>query len=109
MDWWTPESGGVIGACLGSAVGVGFGAVPGLVLAPMAERGERREFSDLYLRTTFALGVLMALAALFALAIGQPWHVWGVLLLPASLLLLLVPAVHHGLKTRYTRAAMQQG
>jgi len=104
MDWWTPEQAGVIGAVSGVAIGVGFGGVSGGMLAGLAKRGQARRGSRVYLRCVGALGLLLLLGAGAALIVGQPWYVWLSLLLPATLILALVPVVTYELARRYQAA-----
>jgi hypothetical protein len=76
--WWGGLGGGLIG-CLGS------------LTAWLAYKGKARRFVVAVLASLTGLGVLCGVAALVALAGGQPYAVWFPLLLGAVLLLSICP------------------
>jgi hypothetical protein len=76
--WWGGLGGGLIG-CLGS------------LMAWLAWQGKARRFVVAVLMGLTGLGVLCGIAALMALAGGQPYAVWLPLLLGAVLLLSICP------------------
>jgi hypothetical protein len=86
--WWSPETGGLIGAAAGSAVGV-FGALMGT----LCSLGRGRRFVIAGLLALGTSGLVLLAAGVAALALGQPYEVWY----PLVLLGVLDPALGFGL------------
>ncbi len=86
MEWWTPQQAGLLGGLIGGGGGgVLIGGIGGGLCGTLAGKGLARRFVMSYIT---AMGVLFAgvlLVGLYALAIGQPYHVWYVLGLPGAL------------------------
>ena len=69
--WWSERTAGLLGAIVGSVIGLA-GAVVGVFVA----RGRARRFVLLVLLGMVALGALFLGIALAAVAAGEPRHVW---------------------------------
>jgi hypothetical protein len=95
---------GLVGALLGSAVGVLGGGVYGPLVGTLAPQGKGRRLVFAYHWALVLAGCGLLVAGLTALAAGQPIHVWAVLggpgLLLAAILLPLTPV----LRARYRQA-----
>lgn len=92
--WWSLQTGNMLGAILGSCVGL-LGAVLGVALPLCAPRGKGRLALLALQIGGGGLGIAVLAAGLAALALGQPYHVWYPLLLSgllgAGVLLGLLP------------------
>jgi len=79
MEWWTEVQAGMIGGIVGGGVGgILYGAIGGGVCGPLAGKGLARRFVMGYITACAALGVVLLGIGLYALVIGQPFHVWFV-------------------------------
>lgn len=81
MDpWWTAQQAGLIGGLGGGGVGI-LGGLLGVFMGTLAPRGVARGFV-LSLHTGIVLvGVVVLIAGIVALSVGQPYAVWYPLLL----------------------------
>jgi hypothetical protein len=86
--WWSPETGGLIGAAAGSAVGV-----LGALIGTLCSLGRARRFAIAGLLSLGTGGLVLLAAGVVALALGQPYEVWY----PLVLLGVLGPALGFGL------------
>ncbi len=86
MDWWTAQQAGLVGAVIGAGLGgVMMGAIGGGVCGPLVGKGLARSFVLTYFGLLALIGLGIAAAGVYALAIGQPFHVWFWLLQPGLL------------------------
>lgn len=75
-EWWTEQTGGLIGALLGGGIGlIGgvYGAIVGGVLAP---RGLCRGAVLMFHLALASAGAVALCVGGYALIVGQPYHVW---------------------------------
>lgn len=79
MEWWTPEQAGLIGGLVGSiGGGVLLGAIGGGVCGPLAGKGLARTFVLSYVTIIACVSLILLGVGVYALIVGQPWHVWYV-------------------------------
>ncbi|MEZ5979232.1 MAG: hypothetical protein R3F34_13545 [Planctomycetota bacterium] len=94
MDpWWTQTDAGLVGGGLGAFVGVVFGGIGGGIGGPLAARGRARGFVTGFFKLGVALGVLLLVGGIVALALGQPFHVWFWLAQPGLVLTFVMGAL----------------
>lgn len=105
--WWSAFDGALFGAIGGSIIGVA-GGILGAAAGVLAPRGKGRR---IVLGTYFALmatGTILLIAGVYAVASGQPYHVWYPLVLIGGILALVLsltlPAVRH----RYRQAEVRR-
>lgn len=90
MEWWTNQQAGLVGGLLGAGVGgILLGAIGGGVCGPLAGKGIGKSFVIAYAWFVAVLGVVILAAGIYALAVGQPFHVWFWLFHPGMLATLL--------------------
>jgi hypothetical protein len=85
--WWSAKQ----GAIAGGAVGI-FGGIIGCfggVLGCLAGFGKARKFVMTTTKTFIALGMLLTITGIVAIACGQPFFVWYIFLLPGVVLTLI--------------------
>jgi len=102
-EWWTSQDAALIGAIGGSAVGV-LGGMFGTVVGLCAPKGIARAPVLATQLALAALGVIMLVAAAFALLGNQPYHVWFPLLLGGVLLASLMGGLYPTVRARYMQA-----
>ena len=95
-NWWTPEQGGRIGGIGGAVIGC-FGGLIGL----LAAKGKARNFVLATIKIFIALGVLLLIAGIVAIALSQPYAVWYSLLLPGFILTLVFSLNLPSIQRRY--------
>ncbi len=80
-EWFSPQEAGRLGGLLGAVVGGVGGGVLGPMIGLLAPRGKCKALV-LALQVGFAaVGAALLAAGLYALAVGQPAHVYGPLVL----------------------------
>ncbi len=99
---------GVVGGLLGAGVGVFGGGIYGPLVGICAPRGIAKSLVFAYHFVMLALGVVLLLAGVVALAQGQPYGVWYALLLPGALLTVLMSAFTPMLRLRYRQAEQRR-
>lgn len=87
VGWWSERTAGLIGGIGGALLGVLGG-----LLGSLAARGKARAFVVTTLTALMALGGILAMIGLAALALRQPYAVWFPLILIAVLLLSILPS-----------------
>ena len=95
-SWWSPQQAGLIGGIGGSLIGC-FGGLIGLLVS----KGKARNFVLASVKCFIALGILLTIAGLIAMALKQPYAVWYALLLPGVILVLVFPLNLHSIQRRY--------
>ncbi len=73
--WFDEQTAGMIGGVLGAVLGGGFGGIGGGVGGPLAAMGKARGLVLGIFSLAIVIGSALALTALVALIMGQPWHV----------------------------------
>lgn len=105
--WWTMQQagwiGGIGGGGLGSLLGI-FGAIAG-ALAP---RGRARGLVLGGFKAIMALGAVVLIGGVVAVAMGQPYHVYYPLLLMGVLLSVVSPVVYVQIRGRYRQAEIRK-
>ena len=92
MDpWWTQEQAGLLGGLIGGGI---VGGVFGGIGGPLAAKGLCKKLVVGFFYVGIAFGLALLAVGLYALFIGQPFHVWfwpvqagGLLALVYSILL----------------------
>lgn len=104
LEWWTVQTGGLIGAFLGGGIGViggVYGAVVGGVLAP---RGLCRSVVlTLHLGLAASGGVALCVGV-YALIAGQPYHVWFPVTLAGFVASVVMGSLYPVVRLRYRQA-----
>lgn len=86
--WWSEREAGVIGGLVGSA-----GGLIGGLIGWLGSRGRARRFVFALIYTAMGAGAACLAIMVAALVAGQPFHVWGTLLiLGLTLLVVFIPA-----------------
>ena len=80
---------GVVGALLGSGIGI-LGGAYGASVGVLAPKGKARRFVVSFSWAFLAIGLVLLAAGVTALATGQPYAVWYTLLLPGALATVLM-------------------
>ena len=101
--WWSATTAGIVGGVAGAAIGI-----LGAVLGSLASRRAAREFVMATLKLGTAVGVMSAAAGLVALALGQPYEVWFVLLLLGAILGLVLGGLIRSVGTRYEASELHR-
>ncbi len=86
-SWWPAKQGGMIGGTVGIFGGL-VGCFGGL-LGCLAGFGKARKFVLMTTKIFIALGMLLTITGIVAIACGQPFFVWYVFLLPGVMLTLI--------------------
>ncbi len=105
-EWWTERDGGYVGGLLGILGGL-YGILGGLA-GWLAARGQGRSFVFALLASMVAVGASSLLAALIALGLSQPYHVWYPLALSGLIFTVLGVALFPTLRGRYVEAEMRK-
>ena len=95
-SWWSPKQAGLIGGIGGSVIGC-FGALIGILVS----KGKARNFVLAAMKISIALGILLTIAGLVAVALKQPYAVWYALLLPGAILTLVFSLNLPSIQRRY--------
>jgi hypothetical protein len=95
-DWWSPQMSGLIGGTAGALLGC-LGGLLGLLAAV----GKARGFVLTMTKMLIALGMLMAIAGILAVASSQPYAVWYPLVLTGGILTFVFSVNLYPIKKRY--------
>jgi hypothetical protein len=98
-SWWAPTLTPWFGAILGITIGLW-----GALLGTLSRSGRAREFVMTSILVQIVMGVLLTIAGATALAVGQAYHVWYVLLLLGVLLTVIPLGCRRSLATNYSQA-----
>jgi hypothetical protein len=101
--WWGERVAGVIGAFMGTMLGIW-----GSLAAALAYKGRGRSFVMATMKVWTTLGVGFAVAGAIALALGQPFEVWFLLLLPAVILIGISMRSFKDYKRRYEELELRK-
>jgi hypothetical protein len=102
-EWWSERQGGLVGGLAGSTVGL-LGALVGTLVCLARARGLVMTVIVL----AVVLGAVSFVAAIVALALGQPYHVYYPLLLLGILSLVLFGSAVPIVRRRYNDAEMRR-
>ena len=94
--WWSERKAGVIGALVGSA-----GGLIGALIGWLGSQGRARRFVFGLIYTVMGAGVVCLVIMVAALVAGQPFHVWGTLLVLGLTLLVVFIPVNRLLRYNY--------
>jgi hypothetical protein len=98
---------GLAGAVLGGGAGL-YGAVYGTCVGVMAALGKGKSFILALHWLGIGLGVTLLGAGVVALAVGQPYGVWFVLILPGAILVLVLAPMTPVIRLRYRQAEQRR-
>ena len=101
--WWSERTAGLLGAILGSAIGLA-----GAALGMFAGRGRARRVVLAALGGMVVLGALLLGIAGAALITGQPSHVWYPALLGGAIPFVLGVALLRPLRRRYAEIELRR-
>jgi len=101
--WWSKRTAGLVGAILGSLIGLA-----GAALGTFAGRGRARRFVLSALVGMVVLGALLLGIAGAALIAGQPSHVWYPTLLGGAIPFVLGVALLRPLRRRYAEIELRR-
>lgn len=101
--WWSDQTAGLIGGVGGSVIGCLAG-----LLAWLASTGRSRTFVVRTVQVLIALGGLLGICAVTALASRQPYAVWFPLLLGSALLLGILPPRLREFRRRYEELELRK-
>jgi len=105
--WFGDRTAAWIGGIGGSAVGL-CGAVFGCLCSWLVPKGRGKGLLMGAMAVQFVVGVALVLAGATALATGQPYHVWYVLLLPGLVTAVLGGVFFFVLRKRYRDAELRK-
>ena len=101
--WWSDRAAGMIGGTAGATLGC-----LGSLLAWLAAKGRSRSFVLGGSKTLIGLGVLSMTAGIIAIAQGQPYGVWFLLVLGGVLLLGIIPLRLRDFQKRYAELELRK-
>lgn len=100
-EWWTAQDAGLIGGIGGAIIGVVFGGIGGGVGGPLAALGKAKPLVLGIFYVGIALGVACLGVGVYAIAVGQPFHVWYAPLLGGVLLCSIMGPLLFVVRARY--------
>jgi hypothetical protein len=98
-SWWSAEQSGMIGG-IGGVFGGIIGCFGGL-LGYLASMGKARKFVLTTTKIFIALGIVLTIIGIIAIAFRQPYFVWCVFLLPGVILTLVFSLNLPSIQRRY--------
>ncbi|MBL8764460.1 MAG: hypothetical protein JNM07_09350 [Phycisphaerae bacterium] len=101
--WWDPQTGTLIGAIGGSAIGI-LGAILGTAAGIFAPRGKAKGFVMGLLVLMLAIGGVASLAGIVAIIDAQPYAVWYPLILGGAITLVASLSCTPAVMARYREA-----
>jgi hypothetical protein len=97
--WWPAKQGGMVGGVAGIFGGI-IGCFGGL-LGYLTSMGKARKFVLTAAKIFIALGILLTITGIIAIAFRQPYFVWYVFLLPGVILTLIFSLNLPSIQRRY--------
>ncbi len=104
QEWWTMQTGGLIGALMGAGLGVIGGVYGGVVGGVLAPRGLCRGVVLTVHLLLAAAGVVALCVGVTALIVGQPYHVWFPLTLAGFIGSVVMGSLYPLVRLRYRQA-----
>ena len=101
--WWDDRTGGLVGAVLGSGIGL-----LGAAIGSLCSLGRARRLVGALLAAAIGIGALTAALGLAALATGQPYPVYYPLLLGGGIALALGLGAKHSVRRRYEELELRR-
>jgi len=105
--WFSQQTANLVGAIMGSAVGV-VGGTCGSLNMIFARKGKYWTFIKTNVTVWISLGVVSLCVGIFALITGQPYHVWYPFALVGFLLVIVIPANYVNAKKIYAAAELKK-
>ncbi|MCC6428962.1 MAG: hypothetical protein IT435_19345 [Phycisphaerales bacterium] len=107
MEWWSEQTGNLIGAFGGAAVGV-IGGIHGSMAGMLAPRGKARSLVVGIHIALIVIGVAALITGATAWLIGQPWHVYYPFLLPGLILTMVMGSLYPVVVMRYRQGEQRR-
>jgi hypothetical protein len=101
--WWSDQKAGLLGGIGGGLIGC-LGSLCGW----LAAKGKARNFVTAALLFLTAIGAMLGIAGIVALALHQPYGVWYPLILTAILLLSICPASLRQFRRKYQELELRR-
>ncbi|MHC4824257.1 MAG: hypothetical protein ACYTEP_09590 [Planctomycetota bacterium] len=105
--WFSTETSAMVGGFGGAAVGI-LGGCVGAAAGVLAPKGKGRGFVLGTMTSCAALGVLVLIAGIYALIVGQPYGVWYPLVLLGALLTGVIGGLIPMVRKRYAEAEQRR-
>jgi MFS family permease len=96
---------GILGAVLGVTFGL-CGGILGILAGKFSRRGRHKKLVMSFIFVMIVLGVLSLCIGLFALLMGQPYHVWYPFILLGVILVAVLVPNYVVIKNIYARAEL---
>lgn len=103
VPWWDDRTAGLLGGWIGGSVGM-LGAAFGIC----AGLGIGLRFLASAALVVAGAGVVMVLVGLFALATGQPWHVYYLFFIVGGISAIVFGGNYPGMKRRAEQVELQK-
>ncbi len=103
MEWWSQQTGILIGSLGGAGVGV-IGGLYGSLVGVFAPRGRLRGPLLGFHLALIVCGAIALIAGIVAVLMGQPYHVFYPLLLGGGIDTLVMGALYPVVRLRYRQA-----
>ncbi len=102
-EWWNAYNGNMIGAYGGAAIGV-LGGTLGALAGTLAPRGKCKGLILGGMIALALMGVVLLVAGITAVIVGQPYHVWYPLVLGGGILTVVCGPLVPVIRLRYRQA-----
>ena len=106
-EWWDAQTAGLVGGILGGGLGA-LAGIFGALAGTLAPRGIARTFVIGTHVTILGVGVALLLAGVYALLVGQPYHVFFPLLLPGFVICAVMGPLLPVVGSRYRQAEQRR-
>lgn len=105
--WFDASTGNLIGAVLGTTIGL-LGGAWGTLAGISASKGKRRGLVLNMAKIMTAAGVLSCIAGCIALFMDQPYHVWYPFLAIGAWPAVFFPFIYRAVKKVYTKSELKK-
>ncbi len=106
-EWFSNQTGGLLGGILGTLVGIYCGTI-GTLCSFLVPRGKGKCLLLGLFRGGIIIGALSLSVGIIALILGQPWHVWYTFVLIGGLMCFLMPTGLSHIKKEYAQAELRK-